>query len=123
MRHPDRVHIHRVPAARVAGVAVPPARRGPPGVAWWKRNEIGYDRIAGISGGQIRDEREFPQKERQAGLATVGRVKEERALALGGNCGIGEPTRHQHRELELIVNHVIVLAHPPQLAEYVTGRG
>jgi hypothetical protein len=62
MRRPDRVDVHRVPAAGVADVAVAPALRRPaPRIAWRERDEIRGVGTLRVRGSELGEQRELAQ--------------------------------------------------------------
>src|SRR5213078_2594011 len=67
-----------------------------------------------------RYERELAQHALDAWF-TVGGIKQEGALALARNARVGEPARLENRQLEFVIDHMIVLADLAMFAQHNRG--
>ncbi len=87
------------------------------GIESRRADEILNDWIARVRGGESRHESELSQEDPDARPRPVRRIHEKRFLSRRRHRWIAEIARHDNRQLEFVVAHVVVLAHLLQIGQ------
>ena len=110
-RDPDGVHVEGEPAARVADARIAPAPRVPPAVGIpLESHEVRRDGLPRVRLGPAPNVREVLPEGRAV-------LREEATLALGRDRRVCQVMRRDDGELEVVVDHVVVLAHRLEVRE------